>query len=657
MAIFRLYNVEEDRLESFPLDSHPPYLATSHVWKENVFPIHSHFKECFGGQGTAVVIRERYPDIRYCWFDTRCIDQNDERDKQEQIPLMDRIYGEAECIIIFLATHLNANQSQVDWLMRKVDGALAMCQAQAWEEEGAYWQSSEGRRWLSVAMNALIRLARSAWATRVWTLQEYVLAKKVIWIGQDLEPIEVDDYAFSALPDICDTLVIDELLGPEHMILNQYFLGMLNARLKAIDRTRIMELSVFRQATMPVDEIYGVMAASGVTIRPQLNETKAGVWARWCAEAVRCGHVRWILLPASFGILAEEEQENCIFPHLLQRHQLSSSSGLDGVRPLGPISINNGTVTAWARSVGSGRLTRRLGPVHGTQTGKIHRDITLILFAQAKWSLALKLVRTFGGGRYNLKQTKVIAQVMVQSYARAARSVAYGKEDNFRPFISSNLQQYVWSDFMALQQTMMMSVNNGIAYLCDIYIGSAKEASFEAVVVLSRPPSQRQFEVLDFDATGPDQRTVLMAVGLATLVRDESTIFHKFGTTIGLSEDIVDVWRSVIPAKEVRIGGYGCSECQADRNPTTHGLVEPKLASIRSIPRHRVRMLERHENRMRLKLFSLQRSRSHSSFEAHRKRLQARKWRNSLQLSRVKCPELSRGEFFNEEISVPETLY
>lgn len=139
MATIRLLNVSSLSLETYPLENHLPYLAASHTWSENVFPFDQNpnqFFASFGGRGIQTVIQNLYPHIRHCWIDTLCIDQNDESDKLDQIPLMGQIFGQAEAVVIFTSAALGATQAEVDSLFSKLEGALAMCQADAWSEEG-----------------------------------------------------------------------------------------------------------------------------------------------------------------------------------------------------------------------------------------------------------------------------------------------------------------------------------------------------------------------------------------------------------------------------------------------------------------------------------------------------------------------------------------
>jgi hypothetical protein len=62
--------------------------------------------------------------------------------------------------------------------------------------------------------------------------------------------------------------------GTEFAILHTHFSGMATSRLGDNDATRIAELLGNREATGPVDEVYGIMAASTVKIDPIKGETR-----------------------------------------------------------------------------------------------------------------------------------------------------------------------------------------------------------------------------------------------------------------------------------------------------------------------------------------------------------------------------------------------
>jgi len=336
MPYIRLFNTSDSILEAFELDSTPPYLAVSHAWSDHIFPSETPILSSFGGQVIQKVIDACFPEVHHCWVDNFCIKQDDEDDKLQQIPLMGVIYHNAIAVIVVLSCELGLTQGDVDAATRSLGDALEMWRDESWTEidQAEYFQQGPGRRILLHAMKGLARFTRSTWATRIWTLQEYILARDIVWIGSDMHPVRVDDKLFEAIPGLCDQLAITECMvrdpGTEFSILHTHFSGMATSRLGDTDRTRIMELLGNRKATVPVDEVYGIMAASTVEIDPVKDETKEEAWERWCGAAVLNGHMRWLMLPPtpSTARVGSASPPNCTIPCFTMRHDLSSCSYL-----------------------------------------------------------------------------------------------------------------------------------------------------------------------------------------------------------------------------------------------------------------------------------------------------------------------------------------
>lgn len=239
------------------------------------------FIETAGGRAILIVVRKYFPSLSHCWVDTLCIKQNDEEDKERQIHMMGEIYHGAVAVTVALASKLEISQEEIDFLSEKLEGACFMAANETWRDDGLYWANGPGKEIIIKAMNGLEIFTQDEWVCRIWTLQEFVLARSIVWIGSDHIPLRVREILFSAIPSICDTLNISECIGGKYTRLYSYFSGMINCKLRVIDRTRIMELLGKRSATVPADEIYGAMAASGVIVdlsRPYRSRDLSGAF-------------------------------------------------------------------------------------------------------------------------------------------------------------------------------------------------------------------------------------------------------------------------------------------------------------------------------------------------------------------------------------------
>ncbi|RSL40047.1 hypothetical protein CEP54_016203 [Fusarium duplospermum] len=566
MVTFRLINLSTGVVSEQVLGTSPPYLAASHAWSEQRFPLDMSFLESPGRQALKAVNEQRFAGtVDYCWVDTICINQQDDADMNQQIPLMGRIFGDAIAVVIVLSCNLRMSQASVDRIAGQLKPAVRMHEEEEWAEQGAIWRTGHRRKLLIKGMRGLARLTTTPWATRVWTLQEYILASQVIWIGKELVSLVIPDILFPALPDICDTLIIEECLGDEFHRLFSYFSGMANSRLARGDRTRVMELLGNRSAELPRDEVYGIMAASGVEISTSTSETNKGAWSKWFEQAVSCGHLRWLLMPvATFAPLTHRGKPSCILPAFDIRHKLSASSCLDTVKPLGLVRMKEGTVIVDGRWLGVCTVEEHLGTVHEPVPNQIHRDITLVLFSQGKSRRARKVASAFGGGRYNSRQISVIATILKRNFRKAVRAVKLQRERDFRLRLLTAIEHTIWGDFMEFQMGQMPGMNEGTAYLAQL---RRQSILVEAPIVL--PTTQAipstELGIIDLGARTIDGRCVFMIVAGASADGDmRGSVLHRVAVTLPVTGDYEN-HIAKLPLREFAIGGEACEICQQQR--------------------------------------------------------------------------------------------
>ncbi|KAJ4145431.1 hypothetical protein LMH87_004282 [Akanthomyces muscarius] len=610
MKTFRLLNTATWAVEVFEIGQAPPYLAISHAWSDAVFPRKLPLSPSFGSDAIAQTIHKRgLHHVRYCWIDLFCIIQDSDEDMCEQIPLMSHIYGDAQAVLIMLTSKLNLTQEQVDQGTAQLDEAIAIWREEAWTDEGVqeYWGRGRGRGTLVQAMGILARFTNAAWGTRVWTLQEYLLATTVVWIGADLEPILIHDELFVAIPRLCEELGISECAHredpatSEYELLFSHFSGMAARRTGAIDRTRVMEMLGNRQAFLPVDEVYGSMAVSTVEISVRPKESRESAWKRWTEAALTAGHLRWLMLPPSMRIENNAAGLTCAEVACSGRHLLSSASGLDTVTPYGPVTVEDGTVAVTARRIGPCVILRKLGPVLRGGAGWVHRDLTLILYAEGAWLSAIDVAVAFGAGRYTNKQLIMIAQTLANNYERALRFIKQHMETKFRPIFPAERYLSVWADFMQLQsQCVMDMLNFGVGYLIRVQC-PATQIPFVTVLVTNGRCPERGMVAFDCNARGGDGRSKLLIcerpdAGASKQSSFPETPWHKAGVTVAVGEVYGSGWDS-IPFDEVHVGGSRCRVCKGAPAPETHS--QPSARAPRRRKDHSTMMSGRLRKRRR----------------------------------------------------------
>jgi hypothetical protein len=176
----RLIDIPSRSLKEYILSEIPPYIAISHTWADNLFEPGVPFSGTKGIRAIKTLISHSYAEISHRWIDTLCIDQDDPEDKQRQIPPMSQIYGNAVAVAILVNQPFGFTQTKVDEVMNGVQGAVEMSTNATWSDHGGVWTSGASRKKLKRAMDILGLFTRLAWDTRVWTMQEFILAKTTV---------------------------------------------------------------------------------------------------------------------------------------------------------------------------------------------------------------------------------------------------------------------------------------------------------------------------------------------------------------------------------------------------------------------------------------------------------------------------------------------
>lgn len=180
----------------------PPFIALSYAWGDLSDTVSLRVSGC-----TLSVTRE-LRTILQClftthshsifWIDAMCINQQDLNERAAQVALMCNIYSQATYVLAFLTP-----------LPDPVDVGLNFLEQVAANPHLHYEPSLsphvtvDGLSVLSETFrDSLIAFFAAPWWTRVWTVQEFVLAKKVVFqCGSRLADAEMVIRAFSSLKD------------------------------------------------------------------------------------------------------------------------------------------------------------------------------------------------------------------------------------------------------------------------------------------------------------------------------------------------------------------------------------------------------------------------------------------------------------------------
>ncbi|KAJ8523080.1 hypothetical protein ONZ45_g415 [Pleurotus djamor] len=151
------------------LVDNPPYEALSYVWGDA-----SVVREIIFGGRTWPVTSNLFVALQYLrsneesrvvWIDALCINQNDVKERNEQVRIMGEIYQKARQVLIWLG-EAEEEEEEMIALVKRISMKREMS-----EEDG------------KALMSFCSELAQKQWFTRLWTVQELALASHDPLVG------------------------------------------------------------------------------------------------------------------------------------------------------------------------------------------------------------------------------------------------------------------------------------------------------------------------------------------------------------------------------------------------------------------------------------------------------------------------------------------
>lgn len=573
----RLINLSTFALEEFEIGSMPPYVAASHTWAENFFPITSK-NDIASTSGMKRILSALKSPLRnlpempqYFWVCTWCIDQSNDGDKRQQIPLMGHIYRDAEFVIVTVEQSFTFTQEE--W-----DDAIAGCR----ELLDLQNESLEDRRSVLQQLNsteetvqALIRasfmireITDLPWAKRIWTAQEYVLCKSAIFVGHDSQILQLHS------TDICHVLDTRQYIGTlQHSayelmsalhysysdkqlasMMSWRVLSQLKVNAEELDPARVMMVAQCRGSTVPSDAIYGLMAASGVIIPSIANENLETTWSRWWAASLNSGTLVYALTPLPEVDAAEVCSPfwNCAMPPCEKRFQCTRGTYWDKQTPLAEVRVQNGTISVLGRDLGTCHVEKFLFKGQNPLTIK-----EFSRFCGHDEKLALRVCQVYDVSRHTSAAVQDIAQAIC----------AYWQSDNGNHVISASNQpamEALISKFECFRFRLHMLGNT--------YLGRiTNECTTTDVLIVAGEELQENEQLMALELC--EQRSVRHHLSSVMVVRkpdDPDLPMHKVGMTMHLryhradciiGECEMDAHNLPKELQRFEIGGAACEFC------------------------------------------------------------------------------------------------
>lgn len=575
----------------------PKYLALSHVWSEGLFSptmVHN-MTESRGLQMIQSALHQKFRDIRHFWVDTWCIDQNDEDDKYRQIPQMGTIYRKAEAVLVTVNQELSVRQDEVDDILHHLREAIDLVNgADVWSiERIKYLASEEVVSHAIKAFKIIQKLGASPWCTRMWCVQEYVLAKTVVWIGRDHKPIHIENAALRALTELPNMSAIQEYRDDaEFKKISNLFATLSTFKKRGFDATRIMEAPIDRAATLEEDEIYALMEASGVTIAAEKSCRKENLWKIWWETAIRQGNLRWALLinGGFWPSLVSSEEWNCIMPPCQSRCHASLRSHLNYVEPLGFVGLSDGTAKAsgyWAGKCSDITYIGHYDSVFLPSLNWKSAFSTITLFGKGDYELTRRVIASFSYNVFNHDEIKFVARLLCQQYP-ACRLWYDGEPSDYKLRWNNDKERDLVYAYSREWENFFTSSIGCELYLCSIENDDKKT---DVIIQVGQPIPSGNLIALDLNAVPEVQRATpdsLPRVLLIVRVPDEepsegsqtspashrqSSTLHKVGITLPIgyeptlekAEELNCHFTRGGTLETYSIGGRSCTFCETER--------------------------------------------------------------------------------------------
>lgn len=238
---------------------------------------------------------------RYLWIDAICINQDSLMERAIQVPLMDRVFSRAASVLVFLSTDPSRFEVGVSYLTEVATHPEAHYQPHL---EPHITVHDDLTALSPKVQDSIIAFFAVPWWTRVWTVQEFILASdKVLFRCGDLQ-IEANTVlqAFGSLRDHeanCCWSAVRDANGHSKGFLNTPSaanggLSLFEATLRLdqllldpIDHRDLLALlSTFRsrQCTDPRDHIYGLL---GLTLGEADTELRSLIPLNYSIQPAR----------------------------------------------------------------------------------------------------------------------------------------------------------------------------------------------------------------------------------------------------------------------------------------------------------------------------------------------------------------------------------
>ena len=173
----------------------PRYTALSYTWGpyHHVSDITVNNAPCNVTSNLASALRHlrHNKESISVWADAVCINQNDDKEKTEQLFIMEDVYRDAEKVLAWLGVESGDSSLAMKMIQRWASGEVRYL-ANKESSSGLLVGSNQDEAFGKAAMTAINNLLQRPYWTRMWVQQEVALAQSVIvQCGRDSLPFDI----------------------------------------------------------------------------------------------------------------------------------------------------------------------------------------------------------------------------------------------------------------------------------------------------------------------------------------------------------------------------------------------------------------------------------------------------------------------------------
>lgn len=256
------------------------YAAISYVWGDasHTQPIRCNGQVVNIGRNLADALRRfrHRTTIRRLWADALCIDQDDDREKGQQVSRMGQVYRNASCVLVWLGRD---EDDCADECFRSVRILNDFYDRDFLRSDRQYinmktMRVPESIRMSDGAYDSIRKLQNLPWFNRVWTVQECAVAKqcRMFWGEAFIDCAEVFEISAWARENLVSSKLTEEMLIYKFRTMHcaYYEAPSWQSTLPAIDLDRgnfsksmcfvqILRASDTFRATDPRDHVYAFL--------------------------------------------------------------------------------------------------------------------------------------------------------------------------------------------------------------------------------------------------------------------------------------------------------------------------------------------------------------------------------------------------------------